>query len=879
MKEYTNSTDKLEQLATYAADTPDGPRKAIPGGSVGSDDYTKGTIEYQTLPAAWWNWVISKLTENEGKTAAWLTNLYPEFEAILTAANITPDATINNQVLTAIQTLYTNADTTLSNTITDDYRKYVGGHLGSIVGTPESPAPYRGTSPTEYSEAWVRHAMVAGAAWPSGRDPYLGMPSNPQRYIDPARIYESEGWIRQAKDADLQTQINAITGGTTVGGKFIGSVTRREQVPIYSSEIPSIWGAAISLLINDWTVVASDLFYQNSSSVYIYNQYNQPPTYPFTAIDTGGWQFKYSDWATTDLPNRHLMRFEIRITDPDGTPSMNTSFNLLHSVGDRNVEIRHEANGSQSVRIVAIENRGQATEAVLAVFWDRQYIDHPSGDFDSRGYNTKYWPLQDDGTRSLLISLFNENLSTYWVSNNISQTQVDAWSVVETTTGLPNAFRIDWWSQAAPAGCCFWYPQIQWVYAYSTGAGNIRHQDLSGRDLPDQHPISAITGLDRLKYLAFTYVVDSNEALAAWANNEPGNDYTSVLIRKGIWTYDGNIVLNRSSPVTLVTAYVEGEAGSQLNITGYLGYSSAWSASSLGGMRNVTLLINRTLTVDPSQSAAYATGFYRCKKLYNCQVLMTVNVVFTSSDSTGYQAGIHGFQECQDIVSCISNVRVPSATTSGTNCQIYTEGYYNCESLTNCSADVYLAVTVAILLVGTGFTTSNYLLNCTAYVETQAVLSTGQVYVASFAYDRCNQLTNCQGTGRGYLSTSTSPITATLYSIGFYDCENLVSCIGKGNNAGAISTGTQINAGFSNCRRLTSCIGSAYSTNPRYGFWQCNYVSFCYADYRSISFQSCRIGFGNRGTVAADFSSCYVSVSGTTTAWADTAAGGYNAIY
>ena len=60
-------------------------------------------------------------------------------------------------------------------------------------------------------------------------------------------------------------------------------------------------------------------------------------------------------------------------------------------------------------------------------------------------------------------------------------------------------------------------------------------------------------------------MVDSNAKLTAWANNDKsgGQDYTSVLIRKGTWTSSKGVNLDAAG-----TKVVVGEAGSKLVFNG-----------------------------------------------------------------------------------------------------------------------------------------------------------------------------------------------------------------------------------------------------------------------------------------------------------------------
>ncbi len=83
---------------------------------------------------------------------------------------------------------------------------------------------------------------------------------------------------------------------------------------------------------------------------------------------------------------------------------------------------------------------------------------------------------------------------------------------------------------------------------------------------------------------SYTYVVDSDEALAQFANNAPGNDYTSVLIRKGDWT------LTRVLLFTPVTKVIQGEPGSRIIID--ISPGSASNTSWIIGPNNPTRLTN-----------------------------------------------------------------------------------------------------------------------------------------------------------------------------------------------------------------------------------------------------------------------------------------------
>ena len=67
-------------------------------------------------------------------------------------------------------------------------------------------------------------------------------------------------------------------------------------------------------------------------------------------------------------------------------------------------------------------------------------------------------------------------------------------------------------------------------------------------------------------YYMFTFVIDSNSALKAWADNAPGNDYKRVLIKKGTYTYSNTIDISNGR-----TKCVVGEPESLIIINAYYG--------------------------------------------------------------------------------------------------------------------------------------------------------------------------------------------------------------------------------------------------------------------------------------------------------------------
>nr|DAQ07669.1 MAG TPA: tail collar domain [Caudoviricetes sp.] len=70
------------------------------------DQYQKGVVPYDTLPAAWWNWFWHEITLNEGRTVEMLDSIFAELTKLLRDAGIdTNNPDVLNQVSSAVQTI------------------------------------------------------------------------------------------------------------------------------------------------------------------------------------------------------------------------------------------------------------------------------------------------------------------------------------------------------------------------------------------------------------------------------------------------------------------------------------------------------------------------------------------------------------------------------------------------------------------------------------------------------------------------------------------------------------------------------------------------------------------------------------------------------
>ena len=131
--------------------------------------------------------------------------------------------------------------------------------------------------------------------------------------------------------------------------------------------------------------------------------------------------------------------------------------------------------------------------------------------------------------------------------------------------------------------------------------------------------------------LVATFVIDSDDALAAWANNTEGNDYTHVLIRAGEWTSDVEVNLT-----TAGTKAVVGMPGSLLKFVSSCGLKyDDFPSSPEYWMRGV----NIDATLYKEEGDGLCTCLNSCINLKNCYG--------KANGDTGF-----AFTHCDNLVDC-----------------------------------------------------------------------------------------------------------------------------------------------------------------------------------------------------------------------------------
>lgn len=224
----------------------------------------------------------------------------------------------------------------------------------------------------------------------------------------------------------------------------------------------------------------------------------------------------------------------------------------------------------------------------------------------------------------------------------------------------------------------------------------------------------------------YTYIVDSNEKLAAWAKNDTSNgqDYTSVLICKGEWTSSVEVNLTNAG-----TKIIVGAPGSKLVFidTDY-------------GLRYDTPPATQDcymLGVSVESQGAGCTLLKNCINLTNCTGVSHGNYAYVFSD-------------CTNLTNCAGTATIVNDGAV----------FYKCTSLTNCLGEGNGQFSPC-----PGFEDCANLTNCTGVSEGSEADGWG--------FYKCTSLTNCTGKGNGLYGASKGR--------GFYLCYGLSRCKAGGH--------------------------------------------------------------------------------------------------
>ena len=316
-----------------------------------------------------------------------------------------------------------------------------------------------------------------------------------------------------------------------------------------------------------------------------------------------------------------------------------------------------------------------------------------------------------------------------------------------------------------------------------------------------------------------TFVVNSNETLAAWANHTAGNDYTSVYIASGTYTLaSGGINLTAAG-----TKQIEGHPSSKL-------------------------IFNSLTPVDGNYSAAL---YYTTRPTDPTYSIKNVNVVCTGAAATSANNYPCGFRNCLNLSNCSAYARA-----TGTKQWQAAYGYYACQNLYNC----FGAASGCNNGNAYTFAASSYLTNCVADETTYPATYDPQADIIPYA--SCSYLVNCVSKAKnGYELTR-----------GFFGCSYLTGCHAE-MTQDASTTVTEI-SGFNRCSRISNCHAKITDNSGKTltnigGFINSTMIDNCTSEGGQI-YNSSYVAKCNATAYTQSYSDDYV------TAAADTAAGGWN---
>ena len=213
----------------------------------------------------------------------------------------------------------------------------------------------------------------------------------------------------------------------------------------------------------------------------------------------------------------------------------------------------------------------------------------------------------------------------------------------------------------------------------------------------------------------FTYTVYNSDTLKDWIENKSGNDYTSVLIKKGTHSYIIKDINNFISVSKQGTLYIEGEEGSRL----YIDYNNATVNS------NYFFIIGGNNKAEYSVSTNYMS-------INNVDIYLFINGLENSNE---YYCGILKY------ANGISNCKF--ANTAYDCKQVTLSCYYGCTNLNNCE----------------GYTGAEY-------PSQKYTPKTGYVRLRPFY--GCSRVINCYASGkRGYAGGA------------FYNGDHIINCNAK----------------------------------------------------------------------------------------------------
>ncbi len=271
--------------------------------------------------------------------------------------------------------------------------------------------------------------------------------------------------------------------------------------------------------------------------------------------------------------------------------------------------------------------------------------------------------------------------------------------------------------------------------------------------------------------VCYTFVVDSDEKLAAWAGAASGKDYSHVLIKRGTWAMANADGINLTAAGTIT---VTGEGGSLI--------------------RNV---VNSTGSV-------YGLHYDALPELGQGYGMFGVNVdVENTTDDVAANNPIFCFANCSNLINCNASGRNHSSAIN----QNTVAGFYSCEQLSHCCADMTETCSTTGVSPGcVGFAFCGCLSNCSALCVRK---TGGDGYAMACGFKNCEKITGC-----------------TVYADGDINGNGMENCgyISGSYAFGSSATGARA---FTGCYSLNDCEGFAESDTEAASFYSCKDLAAC----------------------------------------------------
>lgn len=258
----------------------------------------------------------------------------------------------------------------------------------------------------------------------------------------------------------------------------------------------------------------------------------------------------------------------------------------------------------------------------------------------------------------------------------------------------------------------------------------------------------------------YTFVVNSDDDLEAWAENKEGNDYTYVYVNNN----NNNIEYGFYCPQIIdlgatKTKIVSGAPGAR--ITFVIGDTGNGYIRGHGGLERINNLIVNIGYMSPC-------GFLNCNNLINCKV--TSGYINDSTVKKESSSDNSGFKECNNLINC-----------KAYGCKV---GYESCSNILNCFAEICY----------TGYSKCNMLNKCN--IERFHHDGSGYVY--------CQELIQCSASGN-ILDWGGREVDTYLF---FDYCDGMMQCY-------ANSMGGYPSRYLQYCTRVIGCNFAGNSSNAK----------------------------------------------------------------